>query len=79
MKREVDDETREIIISFVAEGYDRLDDAEVQLSKLDDSDNTERFNSIFRLFHSVKGSAGYLHFENVKVLTHQAEALLEVF
>ncbi|MEI6874760.1 MAG: chemotaxis protein CheA [Spirochaetota bacterium] len=84
----IDDETREIIVSFIAEGYERLDDAEAELEKLDasveggvgeDAENIRRLNSVFRLFHSVKGSAGYLNFEYIKALTHEAEALLEVF
>jgi two-component system chemotaxis sensor kinase CheA len=84
----LDDETREIIASFISEGYERLDDAEAVLEKLDssiaaeapdDPENIQKLNSVFRLFHSVKGSAGYLNFENIKILTHEAEALLEVF
>jgi chemotaxis protein histidine kinase CheA len=39
----------------------------------------EILNAVFRLFHSVKGSAGFLGFEAIKTLTHEAEALLEVF
>jgi two-component system chemotaxis sensor kinase CheA len=77
MTREVDAETREIIDSFVAEGYERLDDAEVHMEKL--GADPGGLASVFRLFHSVKGSAGYLGFENVKVLTHEAETLLEHF
>jgi two-component system chemotaxis sensor kinase CheA len=79
MKKAVDEETKEIIVSFIAEGYERLDDAETQLGKLGDAENVSRLNSVFRLFHSVKGSAGYLGFEAIKSLTHEAEALLEVF
>ncbi len=79
MKQKVDDETKEIIDSFIAEGYERLDDSELQLGKLSDGDVIPKLNSVFRLFHSVKGSAGFLNFENIKRLTHQAEALLEVF
>jgi two-component system chemotaxis sensor kinase CheA len=79
MKKVVDDETKEIIVSFIAEGYERLDDAEAQLGKLGDAEDRARLNSVFRLFHSVKGSAGYLGFEAIKSLTHEAEALLEVF
>ncbi len=76
----LDDETREIIISFIEEGYERLDDAENQLSSLDDGeDRTAKLNSVFRLFHSVKGSAGYLGFDHIKQLTHVAETLLDVF
>ena len=87
MRKKVDDETKEIIVSFIAEGYERLDDAEVQLGKLavakdmaeGSPEDKGRLNSVFRLFHSVKGSAGYLGFESIKGLTHEAEALLEVF
>jgi two-component system chemotaxis sensor kinase CheA len=77
MKREVDDTTKEIILSFISEGLERLDDAEAQLGKLGSGeDDTERLNAIFRLFHSLKGSAGFLDFKNVGELTHRAENLL---
>ena len=79
MRKEVDAETKEIIVSFIAEAFERLDDAEVQLGKLGDNDDSSRLSAVFRLFHSVKGSAGYLGFEGIKGLTHEAEALLEVF
>mgnify|MGYP001810294842 CR=1 FL=1 len=79
MPKSIDDETREILLSFISEGYERLDDSEAQLAKLGDGDDTGRLNSVFRLFHSVKGSAGYLGLENIKRLTHEAETLLDVF
>jgi two-component system chemotaxis sensor kinase CheA len=79
MPKNIDDETREILVSFVSEGYERLDDSEAQLSNLNQDDSTSSLNSIFRLFHSVKGSAGYLGFDNIKQLTHEAETLLDVF
>jgi len=79
MPKSIDDETREILLSFISEGYERLDDSEAQLAKLGDGDDTARLNSVFRLFHSVKGSAGYLGLENIKRLTHEAETLLDVF
>jgi len=79
MPKSIDDETREILSSFVAEGYERLDDSEAQLSRIDTNDCMSQLNSVFRLFHSVKGSAGFLGFENVKKLTHEAETLLDVF
>ncbi|MDA8427144.1 MAG: Hpt domain-containing protein, partial [Treponema sp.] len=79
MKKDVDPETKEIIDSFVAEAYERLDDAEIQLEKLGCADDAACLGSVFRLFHSVKGSAGYLGFENIKILTHEAETLLDLF
>ena len=79
MKRTVDDDTREIIQSFIAEGYERLDDAEAKLQGLGGEGDREILNAVFRLFHSVKGSAGYLGLNHVKELTHEAETLLDVF
>ncbi len=79
MRRTVDDDTKEILLSFIAEGYERLDDAEAKLQKLGGGDDREILNAVFRLFHSVKGSAGFLELERIKSLTHEAEALLEVF
>jgi two-component system chemotaxis sensor kinase CheA len=79
MPKKIDDDTREIINSFVSEGYERLDDSETQLSRLGNGDDAGKLHSVFRLFHSVKGSAGYLGFENIKHLTHEAETLLEAF
>jgi two-component system chemotaxis sensor kinase CheA len=79
MPKSIDDETREILSSFIAEGYERLDDSEAQLAKMGEDDNTAQLNSVFRLFHSVKGSAGFLGFENIKKLTHEAETMLDVF
>ncbi len=75
----MDEETREILDSFVSEGYERLDDSESQLAKLEHGNETGVLNSVFRLFHSVKGSAGYLGLDHVKSLTHEAETLLDVF
>ncbi len=75
----MDEETREILDSFVSEGYERLDDSESQLSRLEAGNETAVLNSVFRLFHSVKGSAGYLGLDHVKGLTHEAETLLDVF
>jgi two-component system, chemotaxis family, sensor kinase CheA len=79
MPKEIDEETKEILISFIAEGYERLDDAEAQLAKIGGGDDTSVLNCVFRLFHSVKGSAGFLGFEEIKKLTHEAETLLDVF
>ena len=78
-KKDVDEQTREIVVSFVAEGYERLDDAEAQLGRMDRACEDDCLKTVFRLFHSVKGSAGFLGFEAVKELTHEAETLLELF
>ncbi len=75
--RQVDDDTKEILESFIAEGYERLDDAESTLASLGGECNAERLGIVFRLFHSLKGSAGFLDLGKVKELTHEAESLLD--
>ncbi|MBI9076647.1 MAG: Hpt domain-containing protein, partial [Desulfatibacillum sp.] len=70
---------------FVIDSLELLDDAEPKLielqasSQVSDHVNTESINSIFRLFHSMKGSAGMLELHNITSLTHEAETLLDLF
>ena len=61
-----------------------LDDAEPKLIELQQKAeeaggvNQEVVNTIFRLFHSIKGSAGFLQFSNITTVTHEAETLLDL-
>ena len=38
----------------------------------------ETMNAIFRLFHSMKGSAGFLELDNISRVAHAAESLLDL-
>ncbi len=75
--------SEELLQSFIAEASDLLDDVEpslVQYSRLQDVDErTEIVNRVFRHFHSIKGSAGFVGLHNIARLTHEAETLLEQF
>lgn len=77
--RQLDNETKEIINSFVSEGYDLLEQAESKIAAIDSEEQNEVINTVFRLFHSIKGSAGYLNFNNIRQVTHEAENLLDLF
>ena len=75
---------KELLSGFVAETFDLLDDVEPQLIELSHSGDTagidmETLNSVFRLFHSMKGSAGFLGLSTVSGVTHEAETLLDLF
>ena len=80
-----DSEQREFIQAFVDEGREMLENVEPLLIELESrSDSTsvvdsEVLNTIFRLFHSLKGAAGFLHLNTVAKVTHQAETLLDLF
>ncbi len=75
--------SEELLQSFIAEASDLLDDVEpslVQYSRMDNvEERTEIVNRVFRHFHSIKGSAGFVGLHNIARLTHEAETLLEQF
>ncbi len=76
------DEDIELIQSFVAESQDMIDTVEPILIGLKESDGVadmESINSVFRLFHSMKGAAGFLKMDNIATVTHHAETLLDAF
>jgi len=81
----MDDSNVELILSFVSESRELLDTTEPFLIELQNcqeemaSVNEEVINSIFRAFHSMKGSAGFLNFKNISKVTHEMETLLDLF
>jgi two-component system chemotaxis sensor kinase CheA len=84
-KIELDREEPEILAGFVQESREMLDDAEPLLIKLEKISNRsgeidkEVINTVFRLFHSLKGGAGFLGLSTVGKVTHNAETLLDMF
>lgn len=73
----MDADTQEIIECFVLESQEALEEAELILLRIEEGDTSEEaLASVFRLFHSVKGSAGYLDFKSVGRVMHVAETLL---
>lgn len=73
----------EIISEFVRESYDLLDNVEptlIELSVSSDEGNIspDLINTTFRLFHSLKGNAGFLDFKSIASLTHEAETVLDL-
>jgi two-component system chemotaxis sensor kinase CheA len=73
----MDPDTQEIIECFVLESREALEEAELLLLGMEGGDAPEAdLALVFRLFHSVKGSAGYLDFGSVGRVMHVAETLL---
>lgn len=63
---------------FVNESLEHLQNAEVALLELESyPDDKERLNAVFRGFHTIKGTAGFLGLPNIQKLAHHAEALLD--
>lgn len=77
------EEDREIWMDFINEAKEGLEKAEVLLLQLEDQlkmdqqpDSTQ-IDSLFRVYHSIKGSAGFLGLTLVNTLTHRAESVLD--
>lgn len=75
--------SEELLQSFIAEASDLLDDAESSLVEYprceSEEEQTEIVNRVFRHFHSIKGSAGFVGLHDIALLTHEAETLLEQY
>ncbi|WP_447968327.1 chemotaxis protein CheA [Nitrospira sp. M1] len=73
----MNDEMKEILNDFLAEGSEMLEALDQHFVQLEaDPNNTDLLNEIFRAMHSMKGSAGFLGFTNLVEVAHQGESLL---
>lgn len=71
------DSDPELVLDFVAEGLEYLDQAEEALLALEQNPSDEEsVNVTFRAFHTIKGVAGFLEFDQVQEVAHHAETLL---
>ena len=67
----------EIIKEFLVESYENLDRLDQDLIALEkDPANRETLASVFRTIHTIKGTSGFLAFNQLEALTHVGENLL---
>jgi two-component system chemotaxis sensor kinase CheA len=67
----------DVIAEFLIESREGLDTLDRDLVGLEETpDNRELLSRIFRCFHTVKGTSGFLGFGKLESLTHAAESLL---
>ena len=76
--KHIDNETMEMLTSFVSEAVDSLDTAEPLVEELKTADDPEVINTIFRVFHTLKGLSGFFGMKIINALTHEAETLLDI-
>ncbi|HID10831.1 MAG TPA: chemotaxis protein CheA [Candidatus Latescibacteria bacterium] len=73
--REVDDD---LLRDFLAETEELLEGLEEHLLKLEARpEDPELLNEIFRAFHTIKGTSGFLGFSRTFQLAHRAEEVLD--
>lgn len=71
------DDMKEIVESFVIETneiFEKLDNEILEIERY--PEDKELINSIFRAVHTVKGTSGFLSFEQMSVLAHRFEDVL---
>lgn len=69
---------KEILVEFITESLDHLENVEAQLLALESNpQDQDPLNSAFRAFHSIKGTAFFLELKNIEKLAHNAEMLLD--
>ncbi|MBA3011041.1 MAG: chemotaxis protein CheA [Proteobacteria bacterium] len=74
----ISDDDMEILIDFVSEAFENLENIEVNLIDLEqDPSSKEIINDIFRSFHTIKGVSGFLSLGKINTLAHSTENLLD--
>ncbi len=73
----VDPEMAEIFESFLVETKEILEKLDIDLVQLESTpDDADLLNEIFRSFHTIKGTSGFLGLEKLQKLTHHLEDIL---
>ncbi len=70
-------EDMEILVSFISETTEHLDNIEAKTVSLEDNADPETINEIFRSMHTIKGVASFLGLNKIKNLSHALENLLD--
>jgi len=72
-----DPDMKEIVDSFIVETKEILEQLDTDLVLLEDSPNdTDLLNKIFRAFHTIKGTSGFLGLVKLPKVTHKCEDIL---
>ena len=72
-----DAETLELVRDFLQESGDGLSVADEMLLNIESTGATsEKVNALFRVFHSIKGVAGFLELTEIVSLAHSTESLM---
>uniref|UniRef100_A0A7C3IQN9 Chemotaxis protein CheA n=1 Tax=Gracilinema caldarium TaxID=215591 RepID=A0A7C3IQN9_9SPIR len=72
-------EDTKLLEQFYAEAQEHLEEAQATLVELEyDNTNKELLNTIFRNFHTIKGSSAFLGLKNIEETAHAVEDLLAI-
>jgi two-component system chemotaxis sensor kinase CheA len=72
-----DDADRDLLPDFITESNECVVNSEVALLQLEAfPDDEEAVNTVFRAFHTVKGTSAFLGLSRIAAFAHEAESLL---
>ncbi|MFA4922888.1 MAG: chemotaxis protein CheA [Ignavibacteriaceae bacterium] len=72
-----DPEMKEIVESFIVETKEILEKLDSDLMVLEKrADDADLLNQVFRSFHTIKGTSGFLGLDNLTKVTHKCEDIL---
>lgn len=72
-----DPEMKEIVDSFLEESKEIFETLNKDLVELEqNADDLDLLNQIFRAFHTIKGTSGFLGLEKLQTVTHKSEDIL---
>jgi two-component system chemotaxis sensor kinase CheA len=73
----IDPDMKEIVTSFLEETKEIFENLNTDLVEMEqNSEDTELLNKIFRAFHTIKGTSGFLGLEKLQLVTHRCEDIL---
>lgn len=70
-------EDAELLVSFIQESKDHLEDIEGKILQLEGDSDKELIDGIFRSIHTVKGISGFIGFSHIRKISHELESLLD--
>lgn len=68
----------DLLADFVSEVQEHIDNVDNRLLVLENNpEDREHLNAVFRVFHTIKGAAGFLALDEISKLAHMTESLLD--
>lgn len=68
----------DLLADFVSEVQEHIDNVNNRLLVLENNpDDKEHLNAVFRVFHTIKGAAGFLALDEISKLAHMTESILD--
>ncbi len=69
----------DLLSDFVSEAQEHIDNIDSKLLTLENNpEDQDILNAVFRVFHTIKGAAGFLALDDIAALAHTTENLLDM-